>query len=347
MSLVRTPRSVPGWNVVWAVLAAGCSSNSTWVVRTEVANGRVVDIPAAHIEGASSTWMTTDSDSEGFPPAFLGMEGSPVFDEGRVVRGYVAEARSGIRRGLVRIQEIPLLEPLSPVASIYLRDLTHEIHDPEPLSPGDSVCMLTYWGDCTSTPTAGTVYSVESGLIRCTIPRPFGSQLRNDGPCLYGLARAPVLAFASSNGEAAKVCALGPLVGTVLTEDGEGLVGVHGVAPRTVDLTYSYSVGGSSISTGHSFVVDDPERLPQLLEDCLAAWLKTVILPQGAMCSATIAIDRSERKTLEFSGSYGSEWRGTVKAALRSVVADRPPGLESVSVQLSIPQPLDDSDGAQ
>lgn len=192
-----------------AVSSAACATQESWKVRTEVAGGKVVEIPVFPIGTEAPDWRSSKPTRADHPPSFRGMEGSPVLDESGVQVGYVAEARTGIERGLVRIAHLAPPPSLSPTATQYLADLTHS--GPEStLSPGDSICLLTQWGDSTSIPMVGTVASVDGGLVRCIVPdNTFGARDRWPGPCLFALARAPVVGFARSNGEFEKVCAPG------------------------------------------------------------------------------------------------------------------------------------------
>jgi hypothetical protein len=329
--------------MAWVLLIAGCASDEAWTVRTEVVGPRRVEVPTAPLGDGTSGWRSVKQASRDFPPTFHGMEGSPVLDGSGIVRGYVAEARSGIERGLVLVRPIPPRRPLSPKAGQYLRELTYEVPEATPLQPGDSVCLLAYWGDCIQGWAVGTVSEVEGGTVRCVLPDPsFGRGLRRSGPCLYGLARAPVIAFGMRDGQVAKICTPGDLVGTLLEEDGEGLVGQCGVLPKTVELVLTYHVKDALILSRRWFVVRDPERVGDWIVQSLGDVLRGVIVPAGASCTAVVRVNGAEDREIDFTGVYGSDWRRDVENGVWKAVSTRTTGLETVSVWLRLASPSDE-----
>jgi len=220
-------------------------------VRTEVAGGDVLAIPATilgEVRGRSSgdrlilLRLAEGPEAAGFPGAFVGICGSPVYDAKGHCFAIVLDRMGGDEK------TICMATPCTAVLDACFGKDAVSLLETEPttdnsqkaLRPGESVAMLGVWGDV----RVGTFGTVSMGMdhrVVCLFTQNPG-YFEEEADCHYALARAPTVAVSPGNG-IGRICTLGEIVGTVRQFGSRGAWGTVGDGPEEVTITVSMRCG--------------------------------------------------------------------------------------------------------
>ncbi len=321
-------------------LASSCTSVPSWTIHTATIGDRSIELVALPCLERTAEWMSVLAPDEVTPAAWEGMEGSPVRDEHGVVRGYVADAWTGLGRGLVRIR--PMSDSAWPPSTPSERMRTNLIESPTAPSvePGESVGLLVWSGESSVVEAWGTVSAVDGRVVHCAFPdRSWGAASHAPGECLYQLVRAPIVAFGEGNRGAVKICRVGESIGAAVAENADCLVALLGVHPKCVTLQVSYAFEGRTLVDTQIEVVRDPVRITDRLVAAMSEQLERMILPLRAHGEALLSLDDDVRTSIDISGLRGSVWRQEVENFVARALREQKdtPGQVGVRVRMLSP----------